>query len=96
MNSNIINWPILRNEKQKEINQPKNECSYQDLHIDELVQERCNSSAIAMELHLSCTNRSIWYTNLLWHDEALYLIIPHMIPSCYDTIQYSTLPHTTS
>ena len=25
-------------------------------HIDGLVQERCNSSALAMELRLSCTN----------------------------------------
>ena len=25
-------------------------------HIDGLVQERCNSSAIAMELHVPCTN----------------------------------------
>ena len=24
-------------------------------HADGLVQERCNSSALAMELHLSCT-----------------------------------------
>ena len=31
----------------------------QCLHIDGLVQERCNSSALAMELHLSCTNP--WY-----------------------------------
>ena len=31
-------------------------------HIEGLVQERCNSSASAMELHLSCTNPSI-----LWH-----------------------------
>ena len=28
-------------------------------HIDGLVQERCNSNALAMELHLSCTNPSI-------------------------------------
>ena len=27
---------------------------------DELVQERCNSSALAMELHLSCINPSKW------------------------------------
>ena len=30
-----------------------------DQHIDGLVQERRNSSALAMELHLSCTNPSI-------------------------------------
>ena len=29
--------------------------------LDELVQERRNSSALAMELRLSCTNPSIWY-----------------------------------
>ena len=29
------------------------------LHIDKLVQERRNSSALSMELHLSCTNPSI-------------------------------------
>ena len=27
-------------------------------HIDGLMQERCNSSALALELHLSCTNPS--------------------------------------
>ena len=30
------------------------------LYIDWLVQERCNSSALALELHLSCTNPSMW------------------------------------
>ena len=30
-------------------------------HIDGLVQERRNSSALAMELRLSCTNPSISY-----------------------------------
>ena len=29
-------------------------------HIDELVQERHNSSALAMELCLACTNPLIW------------------------------------
>ena len=29
-------------------------------YFDGLVQERHNSSALAMELHLSCTNPSIW------------------------------------
>ena len=29
-------------------------------HFDGLVQERCNSSALAMELRLSCNNPSIW------------------------------------
>ena len=30
------------------------------IHIDGLMQERRNSSALAMELRLSCTNPSIW------------------------------------
>ena len=43
--------------------------------IDRLVQERCNSSALAMELRLSCINPLTWYlmiiylqinTNLQW------------------------------
>ena len=35
-----------------------NECNYD---IDGLVQERCNSSALAMECRLSCIKPSIWY-----------------------------------
>ena len=35
-------------------------------HMDGLVQERCNSIANALELHLSCTNRSIlWSFDIL-------------------------------
>ena len=30
-------------------------------HIDRLVQENCNSSVLAMELRLSCTNPTMWY-----------------------------------
>ena len=30
------------------------------LYIHGLVQERCNSSVLAMELHLSCINPSRW------------------------------------
>ena len=29
-------------------------------YLDRLVQERCNSSALAMELHLSCINPSTY------------------------------------
>ena len=41
-------------------------------YIDGLVQERCNSIALAMELRLSCTNPSIWgfkFMNMVksWH-----------------------------
>ena len=35
------------------------------LYIDGLVQERRNSIANALELHLSCTNPSYWYHNIL-------------------------------
>ena len=31
-------------------------CLIVDLHFGGIVQERCNSSALAVELHLSCTN----------------------------------------
>ena len=31
-------------------------------YFDGLMQERCNSIANALELHLSCTNPSIWNT----------------------------------
>ena len=39
-------------------------------HIDWLVQERCNSIANALELHLSCTNPSIWFHSVTgtWTD----------------------------
>ena len=35
-------------------------------HIDGLVQERCNSIAKALELHLSCTNPSIYNVFSYW------------------------------
>ena len=35
-------------------------------HIDGLVQERRNSSALAMELRLSCTNPSLLSSSSLW------------------------------
>ena len=35
--------------------------SINELDIDELVQGRCNSSALAMELRLSCTNPSFGF-----------------------------------
>ena len=34
-------------------------------NMDGLVQERCNSIANALELHLSCTNPSIWFINTI-------------------------------
>ena len=35
-------------------------CARSSIDINRLVQERRNSSALAMELRLSCTNPSIW------------------------------------
>ena len=40
-------------------------------NIDGLVQGRCNSSAIAMELHLSCINR----INPLICNNCIYLMV---------------------
>ena len=41
-------------------------CCHHDIqHINGLVQERCNSSALTMELHLSCTNTSIYPSYLM-------------------------------
>ena len=38
-------------------------CFVSDIHnsFDGLMQERRNSSALAMELRLSCTNTSVWW-----------------------------------
>ena len=36
------------------------ESTHLRLHTDGLVQERLNSSALAMELRLSCTNPSVY------------------------------------
>ena len=45
-------------------------------HIDGLVQERCNSSALAMELGLSCTNQSISPRNMITYD-MFYVLAKH-------------------
>ena len=44
------------------------------IHIDGLVQERHNSSVLAMELHLSRTNLSILYyhISIFWYDISIY------------------------
>ena len=53
------------------------DCAAIRQYIDGLVQERCNSSALAMELRLSCTNPSIcWQVNIkAWEP------VPHYWPS---------------
>ena len=57
--------------------------TYGNLHIDGLVQERRNSSALTMELRLSCTNPSIFsrpiqqeFTNII--TTKLCLEIAHL------------------
>ena len=45
------------------ISQEYNTLDFICIHIDWLMQERCNSSVLAMELYLSCTNPSIWVWN---------------------------------
>ena len=44
------------------------DCNIDNVDIDGLVQERCNSSALAMELYLSCTDPSIcnYIHGFLW------------------------------
>ena len=46
---------------------------FTEAYIDGLVQERCNSSALAMELHLPCTNPSTCITQFFW--VKLYLLL---------------------
>ena len=46
--------------------------TYESPYIDGLVQERRNSSALAMELHLSYTNPSKWQTTVVMN---LYVLI---------------------
>ena len=51
-------------------------------HTDGLVQERCNSSALAMELLLSCTNPSIWWWQpipFLWYPQVVHSIVQSML-----------------
>ena len=45
-----------------------------DVYSDGLVQERRNSSAIAMELRLSCTNPSIWVSDADHHWFRYWLV----------------------
>ena len=64
--------------------------------FDGFVQERCNSSALAMELRLSCTNPSIIWT-ILWHHFFIYYSkINSALPSgiLNYRIKMSTLEYT--
>ena len=59
-------------------------------HIDGLVQERCNSSALAIELRLSCTNPSIWSWSSLVQ-MACCLMMPSLyLNQCWTLKQIST------
>ena len=60
----------------------------QTLHRWELVQERRNSSALAMELRVSCTNQSIWYSywyDTKWFWECGINLTLHMLNNFYET-----------
>ena len=52
--------------------QPEIEIFLMIYHVDGLVQERCDSSALAMELCLSCTNPPIYGFTLCWWQLNLY------------------------
>ena len=58
-------------------------------NIDGLVQERSNSSALGMELRLSCTNPSTWYV-IMWHYQfAIYTCYSHIDGLVQDFTNYS-------
>ena len=58
----ILSWypTILSNHCNSFKNRAPAEKILGNLQIGGLVQERCNSSVLAMELRLSCTNPSKW------------------------------------
>ena len=57
-------------------------------HIDGLVQERFNSSALAMELCLSCTNPLIQCTNVYGMPQDLQVLVLNSRVSRHFLIQY--------
>ena len=64
-------------------------------YIDGLVQERRNSSALAMELRLSCTNPSIWCYRSCWTLVWELAWRQHAIIQTHDLrlLYYSSLSH---
>ena len=54
-------------------------------HIDGLVHERSNSNALALELHLSCSNPSIWGIK---SGLDLQVDVCHCNPLCYPSVHY--------
>ena len=57
---------------------------YHNLHFDGLVQERCNSIANALELHLSCTNSLIFLGNT--HKRHLMPHLPWLVGSLWPVL----------
>ena len=65
-----------------------------DSHYDRFAQERCNSSALAMELHLSCINPLItWFIYLIAEIYSETWFLGHLsaqyslnIPRCVDNV----------
>ena len=61
-------------------------------HTDGLVQEKRNSSALAMELRLSCTNQSIWCMHVEIHSQArqeyiyFILIVTYLVMTRRDMV----------
>ena len=62
-----------------------------NVHIDGLVQERRNSSALAMELCLSCINPSIWHTvsNVNTRCFCVYYVVYFQISSISVDLHFS-------
>ena len=60
---------------------------HEDDHIDGLMQERRNSSALAMELHLSCTNPSIYA-----RFQPMHLLWEHLCSA--NTLRWPMITHT--
>ena len=61
-------------------------------HVDGLVQERCNSGVLAMELHLSCTNQSMLHWTLMNQESLVWSCI---LTSVENSITKCRRPRTT-
>ena len=63
------------------------------LDVDGLEQERCNSSALAMELHLSCAKPSIWSSD---GSKPISDPISTQIPLDYNELMMKNLSKSTT
>ena len=61
---------------------------YGDLYIDRLVQDRCNSGVLTMELHLLCTNLPIC-DHLLSNPENFLLL--HLLSTAVSWMIYNLI-----